>query len=204
MNNSDVSFTSRIQFVDGRTFAKYNNKGFYIGFNHQTSNMLKAPKFFSCDIRTCTGGGITDKNGNALGFHFWDDKPNKKNFQDIIVKMFRWMPDADRGLLVGSKDLGKYSIEQFQRFKYVFNARLKNLTLFEKHRHLNSGTSYIYEAENDTWTLSTNFIKNGNNKYVKTLEDLKEAFENIKIADGDELYINGKRIAKEEAPELFE
>ena len=205
MNNSNVSFTSKIKFIDGASFFKKSDKGQYIGYFHNEPNAIKCSNFYSEGIRTCTGGGIIDAKGNALGFHYWDDKPNKTNFNNIVVRLFRWIPNADRGILIGSKDIGQYSTEQFQRFKKVFNERLKHVTIFEKHKYINSGTNYHYDLKTDTWTLSTSISpKNKHYKYVQSINDLKEAFENIKIAEGDELYINGKQIKKEDAPEIFE
>lgn len=207
MNNSNVSFTSKIVFIDGKTFFKNKNKGQYIGYTHTEPNMLKCPNFHSEAIRTCTGGGIVnDGKKEALGFHFWDDKTNKKNFIDIVVKLFRWMPEGNRGILIGSKDLkgNDYSVEQFQRFKEVFLRRLDAVTLFEKHKNQSSETNYQYSKDTDTWTLATSYVdKNGKYKYIKTIKDLREAYENIKIADGDTLILNNKVVTPKDAPDFF-
>ena len=206
MNNSNVSFGAKIEFIDGKAFTKLKNKGQRIGYRHDEPNIFRCNQFHSENIRTCTGGGLEDKKHNALGFHFWDDAPNKKNFTDIVVKLFRWMPEANRGILIGSKELegNPYSREQFIRFKEVFTRRLDNVSLFEKHKNTCSETNFHHDTSTDTWSLSTSYVNdNGKYKYVKTIKDLREAFENIKIAEGDTLILNGKEITSKDAPDFF-
>ena len=133
---------------------------------------------------------------------------NKKKFPDIVNSLFRFVKNPQRALLVGSKKLddSPYSIEQFERFKKVFTERIKNVSLFERHRYENAQTHYIYSLDNDTWTLFSEYQKGKNIRYnqVKSLKALKECFENISIADGDRLFINNKEITKADAPELFQ
>ena len=179
-----------------------------IGFWHTVPNILKADEFYSEGIKTCTGGGVVIPFKEAEGFHFWDDMTNKKKFPDIVNSLFRFVKNPQRALLVGSKKLddSPYSIEQFERFKKVFTERIKNVSLFERHRYENAQTHYIYSLDNDTWTLFSEYQKGKNIRYnqVKSLKALKECFENISIADGDRLFINNKEITKADAPELFQ
>lgn len=206
MENSSVSFTSNICFVDRIAYNKIKKRN-SIGFWHDVPNILKADEFYSEGIKTCTGGGVVIPFKEAEGFHFWDDMTNKKKFPDIVNSLFRFVKNPQRALLVGSKKLddSPYSIEQFERFKKVFTERIKNVSLFEKHRYENSQTHYIYSLDNDTWTLFSEYKKGNNMRYnqVKSLKALKECFENISIADGDRLFINNKEIPKADAPELF-
>ena len=206
MENSSVSFTSNIHFVDRIAYNKIKKKN-SIGFWHDVPNILKADEFYSEGIKTCTGGGIVIPFKEAEGFHFWDDMTNKKKFPDIVNSLFRFVKNPQTALLVGSKKLddSPYSIEQFERFKKVFTERIKNVSLFERHRYENAQTHYIYSLDNDTWTLFSEYQKGKNIRYnqVKSLKALKECFENISIADGDRLFINNKEITKADAPELF-
>lgn len=207
MENSSVSFTSNIHFVDRIAYNKIKKKN-SIGFWHDVPNILKADEFYSEGIKTCTGGGIVIPFKEAEGFHFWDDMTNKKKFPDIVNSLFRFVKNPQRALLVGSKKLddSPYSIEQFERFKKVFTERIKNVSLFERHRYENAQTHYIYSLNDDTWTLFSEYQKGKNIRYnqVKSLKALKECFENISIADGDRLFINNKEITKADAPELFQ
>lgn len=100
---NNVSFKSNIVFIPAAQFNKNANKGIYIGYQHNVPNIIMSSKFFSADIRTCTGGGIINAEKEAIGFHIWDDKINKKNFQDIVVRMFRYIKTPERGLLIGVK-----------------------------------------------------------------------------------------------------
>lgn len=207
MDKNSVSFTSNINFVDRITYSKLLKKN-AIGYWHDVPNILKADEFYSENIRTCTGGGIVNPFNEAEGFHFWDDKPNQKNFSKIINSLFRFVKSPERALLIGSKELdgNPYSIEQFERFKHVFTSRIKNVSLLERHRYESSQTHFHYSLNNDTWTILAQYRKSddGRNIQVKNLKTLKECYHNVKIAQGDRLFIGGKEIKSSDAPELFE
>lgn len=206
MESKKVSFKSKICFVDRTAYSKLKkvNK---IGFWHDTPNILRADEFYSEGIKTCTGGGIINAKKEAEGFHFWDDKTNKRNFPQIVNSLFRFVKEPERALLLGSKELdgSPYSIEQFQNFKKIFKERIKNVTLFEQHKFENAQTHYHYNADTDTWTLFSEYQKNPNGRYlrVKNLQRLKECFKNISVADGDRLFIGKNEITPKDAPELF-
>ena len=206
MQNSSITFTSNIHFVDRKTYNLIKKKN-SIGFWHNTPNILKADEFYSEGIKTCTGGGVVIPYKEAEGFHFWDDRTNKKNFSQIVNSLFRFVKNPQRALLVGSKDLegNPYSIEQFQRLKKVFLERIKDVTLFEKHNFDNAQTHYHYSLKDDTWTLFSEYRKSDKGRYhtVKDLKSLKECFENISIAEGDKLFLNGKEIKINDASEIF-
>lgn len=206
MKSNSITFTSKIKFVD-RKFYNALEKHNEIKYQHNCSNILKADEFYSEDIRTCTGGGLVKPFEEAEGFHFWNDLPNIKNFPENINKLFRYVRNPERGLLVGSKDLkgSPYSVEMFAKFKKVFLDRIKNVTLFEKHRYTNSGTNYHYSKKYDTWTLYTTFRRENEAglQTIKTLNDLLECFENISIAKGDRLFIGKKEILPKDCPEIF-
>lgn len=206
MDKKSITFTSRIQFVDRITYSKLHKKN-RIGFWHDVPNILKADEFYSEGIRTCTGGGIVDPLKEAEGFHFWDDMTNKKKFPQIINSLFRFVKNPQRAILIGSKDIdgNPYSIEQFERLKKIFIDRIKNVSLFERHRYDNSQTHYHYSVDTDTWTLFSEYQKRPNGRYiqVKNLKTLQECFNNILIADGDKLFVGGKEITLKDCPEIF-
>ena len=206
MGNSNISFKSNIRFVDRNTYNKLKKVN-YINFWYDKAHILKAKEFYSEGIKTCTGGGIINSQKEAAGFHIWDNKTNKKNFNTIIASLFRYIKNPERALLIGSKELkdDKYSIEQFKNFKQVFQKKIKNVSLFEQHRFENSQTHYHYDSNTDTWTLFSEYRKNPNGIYlqIKNLKRLKECFKNISIAEGDKLFIGNKEITPKEAPELF-
>ena len=204
----NITFKSKIQFVHNIEFSKNKTKGYYIGYTHNVPNILKADKFYTEAIRTCTGGGLVIPQKEAIGFHIWDDKTNKKNFELIKNSMFRWIQNPERGLLIGSKKLigSPFSIEQFQKFKKSFSEKVPNLTLFEEHANQYSQSHFSYSVKDDTWIIASDYYEPETKKHivVTSLEALKKAFKTIKIAKGDSLFIGKKEITPQNAPELFE
>lgn len=209
-NNQNISFKSNIKFISPLKFRKYHDKGYYIGFLHNQSNLIKGDNFYTEAIATCTGGGLVNPKNEAAGFHIWDDKVNLKNMHDILVKMFRVVKNPERALLIGSKEMNgsPYSLSIFSKFKEAFLKRIPNVTLFEKHLYRRSATNFHYSVKDDTWLISTLYIPEAEKlivapKHVKSLKTLREAFENIKIAKGDRLFVGNKEITPEIAPDLF-
>lgn len=206
MTNDSISFTSKIRFVD-RPVYKMLKKNNFIDFRHGRPNILKSGEFYSEDIRTCTGGGLVNPGCESEGFHFWDDMTNKKKFPELVNSLFRFVRNPQNALLVGSKDLkgNPYSLEQFARFKKVFLERVKNVSLFQQHKFLNSETHYHYSLDTDTWTLCTSFQEKsgGKLKFIKKPEDFLKVFDSVSIADGDRLFVGKKEVLPSEYPELF-
>lgn len=207
--SKSVSFSSNIRFVNGADYAKLLAKSSAdrIGYLHNEVNLLKSPHFFSTEIRTCTGGGLVTQELEAEGFHLLDDMPNMKAAHDILVKLFRYVKNPERGLLVGSKDVKDrpYSCKQFKNLKEAFQKRGVLLSFFEKHLYRKSETAFHYSLNDDTWTLCTGFSRPIENKwnYVSNPVDLRSCFEKVKIADGDRLFIGAKEITPGSYPEFF-
>ena len=204
---NQVSFTSKIQFVDPYHFLKIR-KGDRIGYKHNEVNILKSPLFYSEDIRTCTGGGLVNPQIEAEGFHFWDDLKNKKNFNLIMNSLFRFIKNPKQALLIGSKEINSnpLSTEQFQKIKQIFLERVPNITIFEKHRFRNSESHYHYNLKDDTWTICSTYNRPNNltQNTIKTIADLKNCFEYIQISPQDKLYINNKEIIPKDYPDIFQ
>ena len=139
MNNNSISFTSKIRFVDRPVYAMME-KSNLIGFRHNVPNILKDKTFYSEEIRTCTGGGLVNPFKEAEGFHFWDDRTNKKKFPELVNSLFRFVRNPQNALIVGSKELpnNPYSIEQFGRFKNLFLERFKNVSIFQTQKFRNA------------------------------------------------------------------
>ena len=206
--NKKISFSSRINFVDYEKFAANHCIGDYIGYRHNVPNIIKTPKFYTCQIRTCTGGGLVTPGQESEGFHLWDDLTNTKNFKEILNKLFRYIKNPERALLIGSKNLEQfpYSALQYQNLKKEFLNRVKNVTLFEEHRHKSAETHFQYSLNDDVWTIYSRFWQDNKPgpKTVNNLKNLMDAFRNIQIAKGDSLYFNGKKIKPANCPEIFE
>lgn len=209
MSDNNISFTSNIRFVSYDKFKKIACKSPNIGFELDERNIVKANQFHSYDVRTCTGGGLVNPNVEAEGFHLLDDIANRNNFAQIIEKLFTYVKNPQRGILLGSKELWKdsCSVAQFQDLKKVFLERVKNVSVFEKHMHDLSETHYHYSLDKDTWTLCSRSFEIVDKKFksqdVKSVSDLKGFFEKISIADGDRLFIGKEEILPKDYPELF-
>lgn len=206
MNNNSIAFTSNIRFVNRAVYDKLSKVN-RIYYDHNRVNLLKSDEFFSEEIRTCTGGGLVNPGCEAEGFHFWDDAPNCKNFPEYINRLFRFVKNPERGLLLGGKDLEghPYSIQQIEKFKKVFLERVKNLSLFEKYRYQNAETHFHYSLKTDTWTLLSTFRrdKNSGMRTVKNIDELLECFENVSIAKGDRLFMGKREVLPEDCPQIF-
>lgn len=103
MFDNNISFTSNIRFVSYSKFKKTARMSRNINFKLGARNIIKADKFHSYGIRTCTGGGLVNPHVEAEGFHLLDDIANMDNFDGIINKMFSYVQNPQRGLLIGSK-----------------------------------------------------------------------------------------------------
>lgn len=204
--SENISFKSRIRFVDHAMFNKLK-KGSQIQYKHGTPNIVKDKEFFSEEIRTCSGGGLVKSSVEAEGFHLLDDVVNFNNLHDFMVYLFRYVKNADRGLLLGSKELGTrpYSVKIFEKLKKVFQARVPNVSIFEGHTYSNAQTHFYYSVKDDMWTICSEYRPVGTQKLipVTTLEQLKKVYRNVSIADGDTLFINGREITPDMVPELF-
>ena len=204
--DNNISFKSNIRFVSPKTMLRLNQHGDEIIFWEK--NVIKSPEFYSWNIKTCSGGGLISPNKEAAGFHVLDDKIHYKANKNIVNYMFsQIMPE--RALLVGSKDVAKYgykySVKAFNKFKKAIQKRVKYVSVFERHTHEYSQTHYHYSLKNDTWTLCHQYLdKNKKEHYVKSIDELKNCFKTIYIANGDRLYIGRKKITPQKHPELFQ
>ena len=213
MNN--ITFTSKINFVDARTFEKFQN-GVYIdccriqnfskdSFSEQVKNKipkinLKQPnKIYTYNIRTCTAGGIIDsKTGEAVGFHIYDDLCNLKQIKNILEEIFNIIKNPDRAFLLGGKNLkcSPYSIPIFNTVYNEFLSKIKNITLFQEHVFPLSESDFHYNLLNDTWTLHTMYrpLNDAKEHSAMTPQELRNCFKRIELANGDSLYINNEKI----------
>lgn len=206
MDNS-IAFKSKINFVNLNTFEEV------VGgqkIHHLSRDILKASSFYSYDIRTCTGGGVVSPNKHeACGFHILDCYENNVNLNKIIKKIFKYakVDKPERALLIGGKltSSAPLSLQNFKEIKNKLKDKIHKITLFEEHNSFLGQSSFHYDLKTDTWTILSQYAhKEERGTEVLTPELLKRAYKKIKIADGDELYINRKKVLKTEFPEFFE
>lgn len=220
MNMNDISFTSKINFVDRKAFDNFR-KGTYIDFRPNgdmnaldmfsynflkkiCGNRIKNPRldvmaadeFYTDSVRTCTAGGVVNtKTGEAVGFHIYDSLDNMKKVDNIIENIFGWVNNPDRAIILGSKNLKitEYSIPIFKNLYEGISKRVKNVTAFKEHVFPFSESDIHYSAKTDTWTIRSMFRPLTDIKEidVQSKDDLSKAFKKIEVADGDIITFGG-------------
>ena len=202
--SNDISFKSRIKFVDKNSFIKIANGK---KIDQIEKPCAFAEEFYTTCIRTCTGGGIVSPKNECYGFHILDNERTNKIYPlrlKLELPLFGITPE--RALLIGSKDHQSrpFSKENFKEILNVIKKFTPNITRFEEHTDRFAQSSLHYDLKTDTYTILTQFVKNEKEDYIKTLQDLLENFRKIKITNGDELYIGETQITKQACPEIFE
>ena len=214
MDNS-ISFRSRIEFVNGYNFrrnVKYMRNYIPCEGEPLMDNLIhyiKKGAFYTDEIRTCTAGGITDTKSKAIGFHIFDNLINSESLNlriNALEEVLLANPNM-RGLLIGGKQIrGRvYSLEIFNKIKEFFCKNIPCMSIFEEHLVGASESHIKYSLDNDKWAICTYFYDDEikQYKYVESLADLKKAFRNVKIAEGDTLFIGGREISGRQLAEYF-
>ncbi len=202
-NTYPVSFKSRINIVTNKVFAELP-AGRYIDFLMESPirpNIIASDKFYTLRIRTCTGGGLKSSRSNeAAGFHFWDEKLNAKNLQSFINQLKDYVKNSDGGLLIGSKKItgSPNSVPLFKLVKKELTKICPNISYFQTIKKPYGEADFKYSLPDDTWN-----IRLTDTDTVRTINKLQEFFEKIYIAPTDRLFVNGKEITKQEAPQFF-
>lgn len=205
---NNTSFQSKIVFVPSSAFKSENAKYFYCKeTNALKDSMTKACNVWTDEIRTCTGGGIADKDG-VLGFHFYDSIGTlnriKSEFSNLIKTLNQTCKSA---LLIGSKDMKNNISAQ------IFDATLNEVekvttpSIFKEYTNSTSESNIAFSSADDTWLVNTNFLKHpgflASAKDILSLDDLVKNFKKIQIAPQDKLFIENTEITREMCPEIF-
>lgn len=217
----NVSFTSRINFVDRKAFDNFR-RGTYIDFRadneltaldmikmkaidklsggkikHPRLDVLKADEFFTEEVRTCTAGGVVNtETGEAAGFHIYDGLANYKKIDDILECLFEQVKNPDRAVILGSKNLkmSTFSIPIFSKMYEGITKRIPNVTVFREHTLPYSESNMHYSSKNDTWTIQSMYRPLTDIKEfdIKSAEELTKCFKEVHIANGDVVCFNEK------------
>ena len=201
MNMDNIQFTSRINFVNEKTFDNFR-KGIYVDFREPyktelfgkkiRTNIVKADEFYTDTVRTCTAGGIINhKTGDCTGFHIFDNYENSQRTNDILEEIFKRVKNPDRAFILGGKNLtvSEYSMPIFEKICNGIKKRVANVTIFKEHIFPYSETNMHYSAKEDTWTIQSMYRPLTDIKSFDILskEDMVKCFKEIEIADGDVL-----------------
>ena len=202
MKTDKISFTSKINFVNTKTFNNFRH-GSYIDYRKEFKlndleqslriGIVNADEFYTDEIRTCTAGGIIDtKNGKCAGFHIYDNLENEQNLKSIFKFIFNLVPNPDKALILGSKKL-TFSNHSIPIFKTIFDelsTKIKNITSFEEHTFPFSESNIHYSLKDDIWTINSMYKERTSiiEKDILTEEDLKKCFKNIKLDNKDTIF----------------
>lgn len=189
--NNEISFKSKINFVQEVKWYNDFRKGTNIDFRVPAKAFQKAGEFFTEEVRTCTAGGfINSKTGEAAGFHYYDGETGYNNIENFVNMIFKSI-NPDRCLLLGSNDLkcAPFSVASFRKFKEIFTERMKNVTIFEQHVFPWSESNLHYSSCDDRWDIYTMFrpLTDYKEHSVSNAADLQQCFKKIIISDGDVL-----------------
>ena len=218
MDNNNISFKMKFDFVNGSAFEKIKG-GTYIDWKppHKVISKYKelselglgslikrqdvvlADEFKTYSVRTCEGGLTKNsQDKRTLGFHYFDDETNYNTIGEFLKLIFNLNPNPDSAVLIGGKNLlgSKYSIPNMNIFMEVFKIKIPKLTYFCDHAHPYSETDFHYSQKDDKMTICSMFRpqKEALEHYVSSIDDLRNCYRKIHMADGDVLMINGKEV----------
>lgn len=196
---SNVSFTSKIDFVKKPKI--YNVFGTAIFCYPPESSIRKLSDFHTWGIRTCSGGGLVDtQTGEAVGFHCLDCKANRESITNYIDRLFKEVKNPDSALLIGGKSFedSPYSMENMNIFEERLTQRVPNVSVFKEHVLPYSEADIRYVLSPDTWFIHSMYkpLTDYREFDVLTLDELKNNYKKIHIADGDILMLQGQEIDK--------
>lgn len=198
MQNSQVSFTSRIKLVQWSDFYRATKTvAVDRRVNHPWSlrQIIKAPEAMTMGICDCSAGGIVnyDKSGKSTDvvmFHLCTDslKGVKQDLlEGYLLKMLGALaPGGKRqGFLLGgffeyprSKKLSADLMRFMKKNKIAFSA-------FRGHKDL-GGSSIAYNAANDEWLIANGCFENGRLKStVFPRKLLADNFTEVVVSDAD-------------------
>ncbi|MBR6127974.1 hypothetical protein IKQ21_09850 [bacterium] len=196
MRTEKVSFKSRINFVTYKDFNKFR-RGKCVDFRDAKTQIIKAEEFFLSNVESDISGGLIDtKNRTAIGFSFDGGITDNAQVRKFLKKLFRLIPNADRGLIIGAKDWKvSSSSENFDMISGKIRKKIPNVSMFREHIFHESESNVHYDLYNDEWTISTKYkpLKQENFIDVTSGDEIKMAFRHAKVAEGDTLFIDGFR-----------
>ena len=208
-NCNSLNFKSNIHFVSSPKFDKQMFRSYFYCSTKKTlmDSMLKGGDIWTQSIRTCSGGGLVDNQG-ALGFHFFNSLETiQKVKEDLIPIVKKQNCKTKSALLIGGKRITNDSV---QLFSTVLD-KLKDVvkpSYFKIYKSIYAESDIGYDKHTDSWFINlTNPVDVRNimaRKDILTLNALKKSFEEIKIAPQDKLFINGKEVTHNDAPEFFD
>ena len=187
---NNISFTSKINFVNASEFQRVKN-GTFIGFRTAEESLRRADEFYLENVRTCAGGCLVNtKTREAAGFHFYDSEDRIKRVIEMLKETFESIR-PDKCILFGGNNLkcGPFSMKQFEIIKNFIEPKVEKMTVFEEHLFPYAETNFHYSAKNDVCNIHSMYRPNYDYKEhdLLTRQELPICFRNVVISPDDEL-----------------
>lgn len=206
INNSKVSFTSKINFVSREEFdnlpleelekngncAGYNKRG----FDEKLESSVVGEKAYTYGVYGCSAGTIIGTK--MLMFHL-----NPVTYESIPMSVERGLNkylveiNEDnkckklKGIIVGGQFASDRSRSLFENLKTAFAKLNVNASIIWGQAC--GKTRMYYSLDNDTYLINA---KDYHGNDILNANDLDDNFETVKISKNDKLYINNKEIKR--------
>jgi len=205
MQNSQISFTSRIRLVNHSDFRSVVSEVSASVDSPWTANeILKAKRAYTTGICDCTAGGITDGK-DVVMFHIRPSENNIEYWSDITETLKQKIDRNSkklRGFLLGSLDYG-YSNNIFNGFEAFMRENSFPCTKFRGHKERFAKVDIAYSSPKDEWLVTSNQISEALEDNLdlfgkrpiagaaqnKPAQIVENAFRIVEIAPGDMLIV---------------
>ena len=192
---NEISFKQNIKFVDYYTIQKLiQNRAKEIDFMPGSPLYVQGKRFYTWGVKTCAAGGFSNSQKQAVGFHLLDCYENYEQIDNHCKKIYSAIKNPTSGILIGSKThlLAKYSLPIFSKMEDFFSEKIAHFSVFREHSHRSGRSCFMYDSETDTWNILAQWCDLLCN--VSSIEDLKNFYKEIIIAEGDKVFIEDTEI----------
>lgn len=191
MSNNQVSFKSRIVFMNSDKFFKITKDIRSTSKYPWTyKEIVRSDRAYTNNVQTCTAGGIIVekpfKKREVVMFHLCppeEETPENSDFQ-AIVNSFLKMLGKDKpvqGFILGSKRSFPYSLALFEKIEGFFKELSIPYSKF-KVQKFEDWSHIAYDGKQDTW-----FVNSSN---VKASDGLHDVYGDVLISSKDTLELS--------------
>jgi len=192
---SNINFKSTITLTSPTTFF---NKVCSIGKRNfvdspwTVKQSVFAPSAFTTDVFDCTTLGLSDGQ-KVLLLHICPtniQNANLKKIQQYIENKIDLTNEYLQGFILGGKYNNIHSPKSIRNFEFFENIFKKFNIPYSAFKGGNYTNHVAYSSVKDEWLIANALLENDIVKNKTPEEAAKFIFDNIKIADCDELKIN--------------
>lgn len=141
-------------------------------------------------VRSCTAGVFSnEQNPASLVMHIYDCKDNFERLSELDSYI-----EGKNAFLIGSREEYPFSQKVFEFFKDKITTKNIPATIFEGFNDLWEA-NFIHLANSDEIIVCIKDILNYK-RYVKNMEELKQAFKSVVISSNDTIEFVTSKVAK--------